>query len=207
MMTILRVGLPSILSPVFTVATISGINYLVESEGVAALAGYGIGSRIEFLLIPMVFGVGVALNTLVGTNLGAGLVDRAERIGWIGAGCAALLTGTVGTALALWPTLWAAPFSDDPATLDAAMHYLKICGPAFFFQGIGMVLYFGSQGAGRVGWPIIATAIRFATAVGGGALCTLHFGVGISGIYWSIAFGMFLYGAITALALRLGMWR
>lgn len=207
MARILRVGLPSILSPVFTVATISGVNYLVADFGIAALAGYGIGSRIEFLLIPMVFGIGVALNALVGINLGAGQIDRAHRIGWTGAGCAAALTGGIGTLLAIWPEVWAAPFTDNAETLAAAVRYLEICGVAFLFQGIGMVLYFGSQGAGRVGWPIVATALRFAFAVGLSALAVHGFGLGLDYIYASIAVGMVVYGAVTAGALRLGMWR
>ncbi|MEM9741505.1 MAG: MATE family efflux transporter [Pseudomonadota bacterium] len=204
---ILSVGLPSILSPVFTVATISGINYLVEREGVAALAGYGIGSRIEFLLIPMMFGIGVALNALVGTNLGAGQIERAHRIGWLGVACAATLTGTVGGSLAIWPELWAGPFAQDQATLDAAVSYLRICGPAFLFQGIGLVLYFGSQGAGRVGWPIVATVLRFAIAVGGGILLAEQLDASMTLIFGCIAAGMVVYGGITAAALRLGMWR
>lgn len=204
---ILRVGLPSILSPVFTVATISGVNYLVKDFGVSALAGYGIGSRIEFLLIPMVFGIGVALNALVGINLGAGDIDRAHRIGWTGAGAAAALTGSIGTLLALFPALWAAPFTDDPEALQAAIRYLQICGPAFLFQGIGMVLYFGSQGAGRVGWPIVATALRFATAIGLGWLFVRGFDLGLGWLYFAIALGMTIYGGATAAALRLGMWR
>ncbi|MGI9328331.1 MAG: MATE family efflux transporter [Pseudomonadales bacterium] len=203
---ILQVGLPSALSPVFTVTTISAVNVLVAEFGVAALAGYGIGSRIEFLLIPMVFGLGVAMNTAVGVNLGAGQVDRAVRIGWTGGALAAGLTGLIGLSLALVPELWAGLFSDDPATLDAACRYLRMSGPAFAFQGLGLSLYFASQGAGTVTWPVIATFIRLLAAVGIAAIGVYAFDAALDFVFFSTALGMVLYGCITAASLKLGVW-
>lgn len=203
---IMRVGMPSMLSPLFTVGTISSVNVLVGQFGVAALAGYGIGSRIEFLLIPMVFGLGVAMNAAVGVNLGAGQLDRAVRIGWTGGGYAALLTGITGLSLALFPALWAGLFTDDPETLDAACRYLQISGPAFAFQGLGLSLYFASQGAGTVVWPVIATAIRMLCAVGLAAVGLYAFNAGLDFVFLSTAIGMVLYGTITAASLKFGVW-
>ena len=100
---ILRVGLGSAPAPILTVFTIVAVNGLVSGFGPAALAGYGIGSRLEFLLIPLVFGIGAALTAMVGTNLGAGNFERALRIAWIGSASAAALTGTIGGVLAIWP--------------------------------------------------------------------------------------------------------
>lgn len=205
-MGILRVGLPSALSPVFTIATISGINVLVGEFGVAALAGYGIGSRIEFLLIPMVFGLGVAMNALVGVNLGAGQLARAVRIGWTGGFTAAAFTGVAGILLALFPQVWAGLFTDDPATLASAQSYLRIMGPFFAFQGLGLSLYFASQGAGTVTWPVIATVLRFVIAIGVGALCVYGLELPLNSVYLMASIGMLIFGSITAVALKLGVW-
>ena len=81
---ILKVARPASLSPIFTVATILGLTALVGQFGAAALAGYGIGTRIEFLMIPIVFSMGTALTTIVGTSMGSGNIRRAESAGWIG---------------------------------------------------------------------------------------------------------------------------
>lgn len=205
-MGILKVGLPSALSPVFTIATISGINVLVGEFGVAALAGYGIGSRIEFLLIPMVFGLGVAMNALVGVNLGAGQLARAVRIGWTGGFTAAAFTGVAGILLALFPQVWAGLFTDDPATLASAQSYLRIMGPFFAFQGLGLSLYFASQGAGTVTWPVIATVLRFVIAIGVGALCVYGLELPLNSVYLMASIGMLIFGSITAVALKLGVW-
>ncbi len=204
---ILRVGALAALSPIFTVLTIGMINGLIAGMGAAAIAGYGIGARMEFLLIPLVFGLGASMTALVGVNVGAGQVARAERIGWIGGACAATLTGSVGLLLALLPGLWMDLFTDDPATLAAGAAYLRIAGPAFVFQGLGLALYFASQGASAVLWPVVGTVVRFVVSVGGAYLAVRQFGMGLEGIFACIATGMLLYGCITAGALYAGTWR
>lgn len=199
---IARVGLPSTLSPIFTVSTILAVNALVAGGGAAALAGYGIASRIEFLMVPVVFGLGVAMNTTVGVSLGAGQRERALRLAWTGAFCAAFLTGLIGLMLAIFPSQWSALFTDDPEALLSANRYLRIVGPCFAFQGLGLSLYFASQGAGQVAWPIIATICRFVVAVGLAALLSYGSDLSLDGIYGCSALGMVLYGVITAIALR-----
>jgi len=186
---------------------VSVVNGLVSGFGVAALAGYGIVARLEFLLIPMVFGLGAAMTALVGTNVGAGNVARAEHIGWLGGLSAAAVTGVVGLLLALFPGLWLGLFAEDAATWAAGESYLHIVGPVFAFQGLGLSLYFASQGAGTVLWPVIATALRFAIGVGGAALAVTVFSAGLDAVYVYLAIGMFVYGALTAGAIRLGAWR
>ena len=67
-----------------------------------ALAGYGIGSRIEFLMSALIFGIGAAMTSIVGMSVGAGKFERAEQIGWVGAGISALLGGVIGVGLAVF---------------------------------------------------------------------------------------------------------
>ncbi|MGE0621925.1 MAG: MATE family efflux transporter [Pseudomonadales bacterium] len=204
---IFRVGALAALSPIFVVLTIGMINGLISGFGVAALAGYGIVARLEFLLIPMVFGLGAAMTAMVGTNMGAGNVARAEHIGWLGGLSAAVVTGVVGLLLAVFPGLWLGLFAEDAATWAAGESYLHIVGPVFAFQGLGLSLYFASQGAGTVLWPVIATALRFVIGVGGAVLVVNVFSLGLDAVYVCLAVGMFVYGALTAAAIRLGAWR
>lgn len=204
---IFRVGALASLSPVLTVLAIAAVNVIVSGFGAAALAGYGIAARLEFLLIPMVFGIGAALTAIVGTNVGAGKVARAEQVGWTGGTLAAALTGSVGLLLALAPGLWVGLFTDDPETFAAGARFLQIVGPVFVFQGLGLALYFGSQGAGFIQWPVFAALVRFVVAIGGASVAAYGFGFGLEAVYACIAAGMLLFGAITAGAIRLGAWR
>ncbi len=204
---ILRVGLGSALSPILTVFTIVAVNGLVAGFGSASLAGYGIGSRLEFLLIPLVFGIGAALTAMVGTNLGAGNFVRALRIAWIGSATAAALTGTIGGVLALWPALWVGTFTDDPEVFAAGAAYLRTVGPCYVFQGLGLSLYFASQGARAMFWPVSATALRFAVAVGGSLVAVRVLGHGVGAVFACVAGGMAAYGVATATAIAAGAWR
>jgi putative MATE family efflux protein len=204
---ILTVALPASLAPVLTVLTIMSLTGLVGQFGPAALAGYGIGSRLEFLLVPLVFGIGAAMTSMVGVNVGAGQVGRAERIGWLGAALAGGIAGTIGLVLAIVPGWWVGIFTDDPATFAAGAEYMGIVGPFYVFQGVGLSLYFASQGAGNVTWPVIATILRFVVAVGGAMLAVLMLDMTVASIFYCASAGMLLYGVLTAASVKLGAWR
>jgi putative MATE family efflux protein len=204
---ILRVGAPGSLNTVLTNLTIVLVTSLVGPFGPAALAGYGMGSRLEYLQIPLVFGLGGALVTMVGTNIGAGRRARAERVAWVGAGLAAAVTGGIGLAAALFPHAWLGLFSADARVLAAGATYLRIVGPTYGFFGLGLALYFASQGAGRLGWPLFAGFARLALAGAGGWLAVHRLGGGLPGLFATMAAAMIAFGGINALAIRLGAWR
>lgn len=204
---IFRVGALAAISPFFSVSSIMVVNGLISRFGDATVAGYGIGSRLEFLLIPMVFGFGAAMNTMVGMNVGAGNVKRGEYIAAVGGGASAAITGLVGLTLAIFPEAWVGLFTDDPETLAAGASYLRISGWAFAFQGMGLALYFASQGAGAVLWPVIANFVRFGIGAGGAFLCVAVLELSVSWVYACLALGMALYGIVTAGSIWLGAWR
>src|SRR5205807_6648219 len=147
---ILRVGAVAALITVGTNLAIVIATALVGRFGAAAIAGYGTGSRIEYLLVPLVFGLGGPLVAVVGTSIGAGRRERALRAAWIGAGIAAGLTEIIGLCAAAVPHAWLSLFDTDPAMLDAGSRYLRAVGPFYGLFGLGMALYFASQGAGRL---------------------------------------------------------
>ena len=74
------------ISTLQTTLTVALTTALVgAAAGPDAIAGYGTGARLEYLLIPLVFGLGAPLVALVGTNIGAGERARALRIALVGA--------------------------------------------------------------------------------------------------------------------------
>jgi putative MATE family efflux protein len=204
---IFKVALPGCMSPIFTIFIILSLTAMVATFGEAALAGYGIGSRIEFLVIPLVFGIGAAMTSLVGLSIGSGNIERAEKIGWIGSASAAALTGVIGLILALFPHVWVPAFTKDQATFEAARSYIQIVGPFFAFQGLGLSLYFASQGAGAMRWPVIAILARVVLAVGVGWLLAFWFDLGLQGVFIGAAAAMTTFGLIIAASLKLGAWR
>jgi Na+-driven multidrug efflux pump len=202
---ILRVGAVAALVTVQTNLTIAITTGLVGRFGPAAIAGYGTGSRVEYLLIPLVFGLGGPLVAMVGTNIGAGQRDRAVRAAWIGAAIAAGLTELIGLGAAAVPHAWLSLFDTDPAMLDAGARYLHVVGPCYGLFGLGMALYFASQGAGRLLWPLLANLTRLAMAAGGGWLA-LRWSGDLSHVFLVLGAGLAAFGLINAGALACGAW-
>ncbi len=89
----------------------------------------------------------------------------------------------------------------------AGAAYLGIVAPFYAFFGLGLALYFASQGAGAVLWPVVAGAGRLVVAVGGGALAVRWLDAGYNGLLGFVAAGMVVYGLGAALSVMLGAWR
>ena len=198
---ILRVGGISVLSSFQTVLTAVVLTGFVGRYGAAALAGYGVGLRLELLQIPLVFAVGQALVVLVGTHVGAGRPARGKRIAWFGAALAASVSLAIGATVAFVPQAWVSLFSADPAVLDSGSRYLRTVAPFYPLLAAGMALYFASQGAGRVLLPVLAGTARLAIVIAGGALA-----LSLQGIFAVIAAGIAVYGALTILVVFLARW-
>jgi len=202
---ILKVGAVSCLSPLQTVLTVLIFTKILAGYGTATLAGYGMGSRLEFLLTPIAFAFGVASVPMVGMAMGAGLVTRARQVAWIAGIAAGITVGAIGLIVAAMPSLWVSLFTSDPGVTAAASSYLVWAGPAFAFFGMGACLYFSSQGAARVGGPVMAgTARLLIVGVGGWWLASA--GAPAWTLFALVGLAMVVYGLGTALSIRLTRW-
>ena len=204
MRDILRVGATSSIVSLSTNISIAVATGLAGLVGPAAVAGYGTGARIEYLLVPLVFGLGAPVAAMVGTCIGAGRNDRALRVAWIGAAIAFSLTEAIGLAAACFPSAWLSLFGSDPQMLETGSLYLRIVGPAYGFFGGGLALYFASQGAGRVGWAMTAAVLRVIIAAAGGWLAVTIFGS--TGLFVVIAAALVIYGLANVVAVASGVW-
>jgi putative MATE family efflux protein len=203
---ILRVGAVGSISTLQTSLTILLTTALVgAAAGPDGVAGYGTSGRLEYLLIPVAFGFGGPMVALVGTNIGAGQPERALRIAMTGGALAFLLTETIGIAASIWPYAWLGLFGRDPQMLQVGAAYLRTVGPAYGFFGLGLSLYFASQGAGRLLWPLMAGLCRMLIAVGGGALA-LHLTGSLQWLFGCLALALVLYGLVLAAAVHSGVW-
>lgn len=202
---ILKVGAISCVAPLQSVLSILIFTKILAGFGTATLAGYGMGSRLEFLLTPIAFAFGVASVPMVGMAVGAGLVTRARKVAWTAGAAAGLTVGLIGLIVALEPVLWVSLFTADPGVTAAAYSYFAWAGPAFGFFGLGTCLYFASQGAAKVGGPVLAgTGRLLLVALGGWWL------VSIDAPAWTlfalVGAAMVLFGLGVAASVRLTRW-
>jgi len=185
-----------------TLAILTGF---VGTFGVPALAGYGAGARLEFILTSLSYAIGGPAGILIGTNVGAGNTARALRASWVGILIAAFVAETIGLAAARWPTLWLGLYTSDPTVLDSGSAYLRTVGPFFGFYGLGYALYCAGQGTGRMEWPVVGALVRAGIAIAGGSL-VLRYDQGLNCIFLAAACAMAVFGCLSlpGLALRIG---
>ncbi len=180
---------------------------LIGGFGTAALAGYGIGARLEYMVAPLAFGIGTGLTTLVGVAAGAGDWRRANRVAWIGAGIGFALVGGIGWAAALLPQHWARLFTQDPQVIAVSVAYLTHVAPFYCLFGLGLTLYFASQGAGRMTLPLVASLARQGLVSAAGWLAVERLGGGLNDVFTILGIGMIVYGGLIAGWLLIRPWR
>ena len=204
---ILKVGLIACLVVILTNGTVLLVTGLIGRAGDAAIAGYGIGSRLEYMLVPISFGIGAALTALVGTNIGARQYARARRMAWSGALMAAAVAAAIGLTVAIAPDLWLGLFTRDAGALASGRQYLSVVGPAYGFFGLAMALYFASQGTGEMVWPVVANLSRIVIAVCGSLFALDVMGWGTRGLFVFVALGIVSFSAILAFSTTRPAWR
>jgi putative MATE family efflux protein len=203
---VLRVGLPASVSPFISNGNVIVLTGYAGTFGTVTLAGYGVGARLEYLLIPLVFGFGAALLAMVGRNIGAGQHARAARIAWTGSMVVAGMTGVIGVVLAVFPDLWTRWFIADAVSpvRAAANLYLHIVGGFYAPFGFGLAFFFASQGAGRLTWPLAGSVGRLGVAVAGGGIAVSLQSPGA--LYGVIGLSFLVYALVPGVAFRLGAW-
>ncbi len=199
---ILKVGVPGLINVSITNLSVVLLTAIAGRHlGKDAAIGYAMGARLEYILIPLAFGFGTAIVAMVGTNWGAGQDARARRIAWIGGAVVGAACGVIGLTVAIVPGLWMGLFTADDAVLRIGAHYLRVVGPVYGFYGLGMALYFATQGFGGVMWTVSANAVRLLFGAACALVAVTRLDLGVDGLFAAIATAFCLYAAITVAAI------
>jgi putative MATE family efflux protein len=204
---ILKVGIMGSVTSITGNLTAILVTGLIGSFGTAALAGYGIGVRLEYMVAPLAFGIGTGLTTLVGVAAGAGDWRRANRVAWIGGLISFVTIGAIGWMVALLPEAWARLFTAEPQVIAASVAYITRVAPFYCLFGLGLTLYFASQGAGRMTTPLVASLVRQGIVTVCSWLAVERLGLGLHGVFAVLGAGLFVYGCLIAGPLLVRPWR
>ena len=204
---ILKVGAMGSITTITATMTAMLVTGLVGRFGTAALAGYSIGMRLEFMVAPLAFGIGTGATTLVGIAAGAGDWRRAVRVAWVAGMTAFAAIGLIGWTIALMPETWSRLFAMQPEVIAASIACIVRVAPFYCLFGLGLTLNFASQGAGRMTMPVIASLSRLLIAAGGGWFAVERLSLGLEGVFGAIAASLVVYGGLIAGTLLLAPWR
>jgi len=197
---ILKVGVPGLINVLITNLSVVLLTGIAGHLGREVAIGYAMGARLEYILIPLAFGFGTAIVAMVGTNWGAGRYARAYRIAWTGGATVAAACAAIGVTVALAPGAWMGLFTHDDAIIRIGALYLQIVGPIYGCYGLGMALYFATQGFGSVILTVTANAARLLVSTVC-ALAAIHWlDLGIHGFFVAIAGGFCIYAVLTTAA-------
>jgi putative MATE family efflux protein len=196
-----RVGVPGMLNVAITNITVITLTGIAGHLGRDAAIGYAMGARLEYIIIPLGFGIGTGIVALVGTNWGAKQYARARAIAWTGGALVAAACGAVGLFFAVFPSLWMSIFTAEDEVIRIGVSYLQLVGPTYALYGFGIGLYFACQGYGQVVFAVLANGIRLLLATGGGLIAMYWMETGATGIFAAVALGFMAYAALTSTAL------
>ncbi|HEY5086098.1 MAG TPA: MATE family efflux transporter [Gemmatimonadaceae bacterium] len=202
---ITRVGLPTAMTGVVFSLIYIVLTRSIAPFGTGALAALGIGHRVESWLYTISFGFGAAVAAIVGQNLGAGEVGRAENSGWITVGYV-MVPAVILSVLELTVAPdFAAVFTSDATTQMIGAEYLRISALSNMFLGAEIVLEAALGGAGTTLPPMVTstslTAVRVPLAIWAAAR------FGIVGVWWVIVLTAAARGLAMAAIWKSGVWK
>jgi putative MATE family efflux protein len=182
---------------------------LAASFGTVGLASYGVGTRLLFFWFTPIIGLSIAAATVVGQNIGAGRIDRAEaaaRIGaWLGFGTLTLV-GLVHLPFVPWIMAALAPGEAEVIARASTFAYIYLP-----FMGIGcagQVMLGVFRGAGSTRQSMtLSVAQQWLFQMPAALALALWTPVGIDGIWWSYPIGGFALAALTLVWFHRGPWR
>src|SRR5699024_9735581 len=142
-------GIPAGLDQSTRAAGMTMMVIIVASFGSEVVAAYGIGARILSLVIVPALGLSIATTTLVGQNIGANKIKRAEKVGSLSSKIAFGGLTAIGLILfAFAEELTAFFVPNDPQVIKEGALFIKIMAPSFGLLGVQQVMNGVFNGAG-----------------------------------------------------------
>lgn len=196
--SIMRVAIPATTTNIMTPLAAFILTGIAARHGVHAVAGFGVGTRVEALALVVIMALSSALTPFVGQNFGAGNIERIKT-GLRGAILFTLGWEAVMALLLFVGGRWLAGlFTDDEETLKAIALYLWMVPVGYGFQGIVMLICSTLNALHRPVYGTLISSLRlFALAVPlamvGGWLW------GTPGLFGAVALANILAGILTLL--------
>ncbi len=204
-----KLGFPASIEQSTRALGMSAMTFLVATFGTLSLAAYGIGSRILSVVIIPALGLSMATSTLVGQNMGAGKISRAEKITKLSALFGFIILTIVGIIIFLFAKQISAIFiPGELETIQSSALFIKIMALTFGFIGIQMALNGAFSGSGNTMISMVLSIVslwvlRFPIAY----LISMHTHFAEVGIWIAFPAANVIAAIITVIWFSKGTWK
>ena len=202
-------GFPASIEMSARALALTVMTFLIASFGTLAVASYGVaGNVIQVIIIPAM-GLAMAISTLVGQNIGAGNMERAARIGRLGAWLSFWMLTTVGVLTFLFaPALVAFFVPEEPEVIASGATVLRTMSLSWGFLGAQIALTGVLRASGNMVMTMVLTlvsqwVIQFPLAY----MLAKHTDLGVNGIWWAFPIANVLTVLITVAIYMKGDWK
>jgi putative MATE family efflux protein len=204
--SILGVGFPA--SANHLIMSASGMCFIriLSAFGTAAVAAYGLVGRLNGIVILPCLGIATAVITIIGQNVGARKLDRAEATAWTSVLYAMLVMEGVGIAFFIWPRILMRMFTADAEVIAHGAWFLRIMSLTYMFIGVSIIMSSAFQGAGK-GLPALAMTMLRLVVLAVPAAYLLSRWLGVTGVWIAMAGSSVIAGVVSAIWFRSGTWR
>ena len=166
MKEILKIGVPSSASQLLTSAGFVMLVGLVGAFGSNALAAFGIGMRVNSVIILPIIGISSSVVSFVGQNIGAGKYDRARKGSVAGVLLTLCFAAVAVSITMLFPALIISFFTQDQSVIAIGAAYLSIVPLAYLLYSLYFSLSAAFEGAGRTHLSLATNVTYWIVAIG-----------------------------------------
>ena len=205
---IIKIGFPSAGEMSIRALGMTAMMGIVTNYGSAVVAAYGIGMRVLSVIMMPSRGFARAATTMVGQNLGADKIERAEKSVWVSAGLVFGLLSILGILFFNFATQIIAIFNNDPAVIEIGSDLVRVLSISFGFVGVKIVLGGSFRGAGNTGIAMVLAGVSlFGLRIPITKLLTDILQWQAAGIWWGIAIESFLSALLATIWFKFGTWK
>ena len=207
-------SLVNIASPATLQFIIGSCSWIVLARLVAqtgqsvASAGYQTAIRVVIFFILPAWGMSNAAATLVGQNLGAKQLQRAEQSVTKTAKYNAIFMGLVSIIFLVFPEPIISVFTNDDNVKSIAVQALRIMTSGYIFYGIGMVMTSAFNGSGDTWTPTWINFFCFwIFQIPLAYLLTIYFNMGPLGVFICVPVSNTLVTIVAWVYFKKGKWK
>ncbi len=194
---ILHVGLPAVASNLIAPISMSVITRLLAGHGTVVVAGYGVASRIESMIVMIIFALSMSIAPFVGQNWGAASFDRVKLSLKLSNGFS-LIWGVIAYIfLFLSAEYLVGLINDDPSVVQAAVHYLLIVPLSIGLMGVMSNSTSSFNALGKPIPPLIISILQ---------MIVIYIPLALLGDYLFGYRGIFIAGVVTTSLLGIVSW-